>query len=209
MSQYFYKTDYRRSKRNVASKALARRQRSIVVREIEGERFFEGDELNAFERDYLLRQRFLKINTFNIFGRRKEYFVRPRTNEGGEHFFLTMHLARYLKRHFKVWLYQTTLPDILFEFRNKLIAIEVETGKVLRDKQKFLNKVALCNENYGDDWFFVVTNRNLLGKYRKFGKTYTRKFVLKKLRWYVRNKPQKSQTLVDRYKGYRQQCRYY
>ena len=209
MRQYFYKPNQRKSKRNVASKASARRQRSIVIRETEGERFFESDELNAFERDYLLRQRFLKINTFNIFGRRKEYFVRPRTNEGIEHFFLTMHLARYLKRHFKVWLYQTTLPDIIFEFQNKLIAIEVETGKVLRDKQKLLNKVALCNENYGEDWFFVVTNRNLLGKYRKFGKTCTRKSVLKKLRWYVRNKPQKSHTVVDRYNGYRQQYRHY
>lgn len=201
--------NYRRSKRNVASKASARRQRSIVARETEGERFFEGNELNVFERDYLFRYRFRRINTFTIFGKRKEYFVKPRTNEGIEHFFLTMHIALYLKKHFRVWLYQTTHPDILFEFRNKLIAIEVETGKVLRDKQQFLNKVALCKEQYGDDWFFVVTNRDLLGKYRKFSKTYTRKSVLKKLRWYVKNKPQKSQKVFDRYKGYREQYRYY
>ncbi|MBS3091652.1 hypothetical protein J4217_04365 [Candidatus Pacearchaeota archaeon] len=136
----------------------------------------------------------------SITGRRGYYLLKPERNEGLQHFFLVMDIARYLSKHFKVWIFKTTLPDVIFQFRNKKIGIEVEIGKVLKDKVKFLNKVKICNDHFGEDWFFVVTNRNLLKKYRKFGKTYTRKTVLKKLRWYVRNKPEKLQIIIPKKK---------
>jgi hypothetical protein len=79
------------------------------------------------------------------------------------------------------------MPDIIFELKNRKIAIEVETGKNLRNNRKqFLEKVEWLNENFGDNWFFVVTNRDLVKKYKKYAKTFTRKNVIKAIEWYVK-----------------------
>ncbi len=59
-------------------------------------------------------------------------------------------------------------------------------GKVLnKNKKRFLEKIESLKENYGEDWFIVVTNRNFVGKYKQFGKTVSRKNFLKKLGSYV------------------------
>ncbi len=81
---------------------------------------------------------------------------------------------------------ETREPDIIFKIRNKFIALEIETGKVLsRNKKRFLEKIKSLKENYGEDWFIVVTNRNFLGKYKQFGKAVSRKNFLEKLSSYV------------------------
>jgi hypothetical protein len=79
------------------------------------------------------------------------------------------------------------MPDIIFELKNRKVAIEVETGKNLSNNRKqFLEKVEWLNENFGDNWFFVVTNRDLVKKYKKFGKTFTRKNIIKAIERYVK-----------------------
>ena len=45
----------------------------------------------------------------------------------------------------------------------------------------FKKKIEYLNDNFGKDWIIVVTNRNLLRKYKKFGPTFTRKRVFRKL----------------------------
>ena len=70
--------------------------------------------------------------------------------------------------------------------RGLFIALEIETGKVFRrHKPRFLEKVLTLKENYGEDWFIVVTNRGLVGKYKEFGKVLTRKNFLKRISSYV------------------------
>ncbi len=156
--------------------------------------FYRCRNLNIHQINYLLCKAYRISYQRNIFGKSEHYLLKPENRyETSEHFFLVQHLAHYLKQFFKVELAQTRKPDIVFEFRNKKIAIEVETGKVLRNKQNFLNKVQLNNKNFGEDWFFVVSNRGLVKKYKPHAKTYTRKSLLKKLQWYVKNQPQNQQ----------------
>lgn len=40
-----------------------------------------------------------------------------------------------------------------------------------------LNKVDLLNKEFKDNWFFVVTNRNLAPAYKKFGKTFVKRTI--------------------------------
>lgn len=157
----------------------------------ERKRFYRCRELNIHQINYLLHKNYRISYQRNILKNSEHYLLKPENRwETSEHFFLVQHLTKYLQQFFKLELAQTRKPDIVFEFRNKKIAIEVETGKVLSSKQKFLNKVQLNNEHFGEDWFFVVSNRKLLKKYKPYAKTYTRNTVLEKLHGYVKNQPQ-------------------
>jgi hypothetical protein len=49
--------------------------------------------------------------------------------------------------------------------------------KLKRDKRKFLNKIINLKKEFADDWFFVLTNRNLYDNYKKFGKIMTKKSI--------------------------------
>ncbi|KKS24220.1 MAG: hypothetical protein UU81_C0010G0003 [Microgenomates group bacterium GW2011_GWC1_41_8] len=40
-------------------------------------------------------------------------------------------------------------------------------------------KVVLLKNEFGDNWFFVVTNKEFARFYNKFGKTFTRKTFIK------------------------------
>jgi len=104
-----------------------------------------------------------------------------------QHCFLVQIIKQVLKNNFEeVKDYRTRAPDIIFKIRNKFIALEIETGKVLsKNKKRFLEKIKSLKENYGEDWFIVVTNRNFVSKYKQFGKTITRKNFLKKVSSYV------------------------
>ena len=41
-------------------------------------------------------------------------------------------------------------------------------------KRKYICK---SNENYGKNWYFIVTDRKLIKKYRKFGKVIDPRFI--------------------------------
>ena len=43
-----------------------------------------------------------------------------------------------------------------------------------------MEKIKLLNENY-DEWFFVVTNRNKLGKYKEYGKAVNARYIKRRL----------------------------
>ena len=62
----------------------------------------------------------------------------------------------------------TKKPDLVFELNGKKFAIEVETGSYLSRLKGLKHKVELLNRNY-DKWFFVVTDRNHVKKYKKLG----------------------------------------
>ncbi len=98
-----------------------------------------------------------------------------------EHCFLTYDITSHLKsKEIPHELFNSVKPDIVFTQNKKKYAIEIETGKVYtKNRQKFNEKVKTLKEEYGDNWCFVVTNRNLSSLYSKFGKTFTRKNFLK------------------------------
>ncbi len=111
-------------------------------------------------------------------GKKEEFVLRPRHNESLNHLFFVYDIAEFLeKKKIKFELYTTRMPDIVFGINGKTIAIEVETGTVLSNMKKFREKLFLLNRNYGKNWHFVVTNRNLIKKYRKLGKVIDPRFI--------------------------------
>jgi len=70
----------------------------------------------------------------------------------------------------------------IFIINDKIYAIEVETGKAFHDKNKFMKKVRLLNKTYGKNWFFVVTDRNLVKSYSKYGETCDVRYVPGRIR---------------------------
>ena len=84
-----------------------------------------------------------------------------------------------------VKLYETNKPDIIFIAGRKKIAIEIETGVLLKDKPRMDEKIKALNKNY-NDWFFVVVHSDLAYSYCKLGKTFTRKNVCRQIRRYFK-----------------------
>ena len=145
------------------------------------QRFFKHKDVSLDELKYLLAKGYREIKCLNIEGKKEMYLIKPRPNEGQEHFFLTYNITEYLKsKNIPFQLFNSVKPDIVFTNNGKECAIEIETGKVYtKDKKKFKEKVRTLKENYGDNWFFVVTNRDIAPTYNKFGKTFTRKTFIK------------------------------
>lgn len=82
----------------------------------------------------------------------------------------------------KIKTYLSVKPDIVFEINGEEWAIEVETGIILKkNKNQLLEKIENLKENYGRRWFFVITDRNLLKSYKRYGKTFTRRNVIGKI----------------------------
>jgi hypothetical protein len=145
------------------------------------------NDLSYHEIVHFMEEDYNIIYQQDLYGERNYYLIRPPLNESFQHCFLVQIIKEVLRNNFEdVREYRTRKPDIVFRIRNKFIALEIETGKVLsKNRKRFLEKVRSLNKDYGDDWFIVVTNRNLLGKYKRFGKTVTRKNFLRKVGSYV------------------------
>ena len=78
--------------------------------------------------------------------------------------------------------------DLTFEFNSKKYAIEVETGNLIYKKEQLKEKLQYLNRKYSKKrWVFVVSNRDLLKKYKKYGLSTTRRGVLKTLQEMLRN----------------------
>tara|TARA_Y100000310_G_scaffold78020_1_gene74605 strand:+ start:14826 stop:15905 length:1080 start_codon:yes stop_codon:yes gene_type:complete len=111
----------------------------------------------------------------------EEFFIKTRFNEGESHAYLTSAIYKYVKEEDPEATMPTTRDaDIVFHSAGISFAIEVETGKVYeKSKKKLQEKVDSLNEKYKEDgWFFVVTNKNLLSKYKQFGKAVVRNNVM-------------------------------
>ena len=114
--------------------------------------------------------------------------LKPRHNESLTHLFVTYDTAEYLEsKGIKVQKYVTVKPDIVFELNGKRCAIEIETGSVLTKVKNMKEKVKMLNKNY-DEWFFVVTNKNKVLEYKKFGGSVDLRYLKKKLQKYRRQK---------------------
>jgi type IV secretory pathway VirB4 component len=142
----------------------------------EHKRFYKHKDVTLPELKYLVKKGYKLGKHLNILGKRELYVLKPRRGESEGHFFLTYDIANYLRKFTdKVELFETTKPDIIFEINNAKYAVEVETGKIYtKDKKKLQAKVDTLNKEYGQNWFFVVTDKNFYPEYSKFGQTYTK-----------------------------------
>lgn len=85
----------------------------------------------------------------------------------------------------------TKKPDLVFKFGKKNYAIEVETGSVLTKASRMKEKLEVLNKY--DKWFFVVTDRNKVKSYKKFGESVDLRYLKKKLTG-IRGQKKKSQS---------------
>jgi len=147
-------------------------------------RFYKIKGLKKQDIDYLIAEKYKQYSAHSILTNKKEdYLIKPRFNESPQHFFLTYDIAEYLKKFTnKVQLFETKKPDIVFQINNKEFAIEIETGKMLtHNKKQLLEKVKALNRIYKDNWFFVVTDKKIAPKYKKYGITYDKRSISNKI----------------------------
>ena len=160
------------------------RQISVKIKVDPEKKFFRHRDLSLHDVKYLIAKGYRQVKCLNISGKTETYLIKPNKNESDSHFLMIQDIAKNIRKFTnKIELYETVRPDIIFEAKGKRYAIEVETGKVLaKDKTKFASKIKNLKSEFGGNWFFVLTNRNLYSVYSKFGKTYHKRNILKKIK---------------------------
>ncbi len=156
-------------------KELAKR---IDIKVDESQRFFRKKDLNENEVKYLLAKNYVISKQKSINSEKEEYYLlKPRFKESEKHFFVMHDIANYLnKNKINAQISLTKTADVIFILNNKRQAIEVETGAVLSNVNHLKTKIELLNQGY-DEWFFVVTNRNKVKNYSRFGKTIDLRYL--------------------------------
>jgi hypothetical protein len=122
-------------------------------------------------------------------GRGEYYLIRPNVPQYQEslvHLFFVKYTEQMLLRFTKkVELFQTRKPDVVFEDKDgKKVAIEVETGTTLNDRNKMDIKVKLLKKDYGERYFILVSEHYLKKLYVQYGEVVTRTELAGKVRGY-------------------------
>lgn len=153
-------------------------RRKVSIRVNENKRYFRKGKISKDELKYLFYKGYTSAKYKNILTEKMETFLLlPRHNESLTHLFMTKNIAEYLEKNgIEVELYVTKKPDIVFQIKDKRYAIEIETGSAFSKRKNLNAKVKLLNENY-DYWFFVVTDRKFVKKYKSFGDSVDKRYV--------------------------------
>ena len=151
--------------------------------------FYKREELNRHEIEYLIKQGYQEVCYKSICTQDKEnYLIKPRFNESLGHMIVIYDIAEYLDMKLVDYeLFMTRMPDIVMKFKRKKIAFEVETGTVMSNMRKFREKLSLLKKNYGNDWYFIVTNRNKIKRYKKYGKVIDPRYIKGQIDKIVKN----------------------
>ena len=159
----------------------------VTIKVDEDKGYYAKRNLSEDEIQFLLKKGYVLSPHVPLGGGRQEYYLlKPSTRESNGHYFLVKALEEYILQFTKnVKLYETNRPDVVIIAGKKRIAIEVETGVLLKDKLRLDEKIKALNKYY-DEWFFVVVHSDLAYSYCKLGKTFTRKNVCKKIRSYFK-----------------------
>jgi len=163
-------------------KPLIQKSINITIDETQG--LFKLKSLSKDDIKYLESKRYEEFESKSITSDKTEkYLIKPRYNESLPHCFLTYDIANYVKKFAdEIRLYETKQPDIVFKINHKIYAIEVETGKAIIHHRKLLmKKVNSLNKNYGENWFFVVTDRKFSSKYSRLGQTTDKRYIKSKI----------------------------
>jgi hypothetical protein len=144
---------------------------------------FRSNEVDSSLQWDLEHSGYYSVTNRDIYGKEKYYYFKPFFHETARHGILVFEIADYLKHYTKkIKTYLSVKPDIVFEINGEEWAVEVETGIILKkNKNQLLAKIENLKENYGRRWFFVITDRNLLKSYKRYGKTFTRRNVVGKI----------------------------
>lgn len=145
---------------------------------------YEIENLQQKEIDALKNDGFKEVNEYDpIMNENSTFLVKQILNHSPTHTFLVGRIKEILEQHLdpdEIRTHDTRDADITFEVESRIYAIEVETGTLLSKKKQLKEKVRFLNNKYGNDnWFFVVSRRDLVKKYKPHGKVTSRAGVSK------------------------------
>ncbi len=162
---------------------------------LDEETLFYKEDMSEQQLEILKNEGFRQSNEYSIFSKENEtVLVKPIMNHSNTHIFLSYEMKELLddlgmqnvKEHL------TIDADITFKHKNKIYAIEVETGSLLKKKKQLAEKINYLNNKYKNRWLFVVSNKNLLTEYKKYGFSTQRSQVEKTLKKWLKIDTQQS-----------------
>jgi type II secretory pathway component PulJ len=146
---------------------------------------FDKSKLTKTEIEVLLKRGYTQTNEYCVAKRGIiTILIKPILKHSVAHTFLVWSTRQLLEQYGvikNIKEHETRDADITFEVDEKVFAIEIETGSLLRKKKQLDEKIIYLNKKYGKRWIIIVSNRNLVKKYKRFGMCIQRKQVLKKL----------------------------
>ena len=146
---------------------------------------FDKSKLTKTEIEVLLKRGYTQTNEYCVAKRGIiTILIKPILNHSVAHTFLVWSTRQLLEEYGvieNIKEHKTRDADLTFEVDEKIFAIEIETGSLLRKKKQLDKRIIYLNKKYGKRWMIVVSNRNLVKKYKRFGMCIQRKQVLKKL----------------------------
>ena len=153
--------------------------------DLEENKVVDKTELNDVEIEILLEEGYKQVNEYCVAKKKViTVLIRPILNHSVAHTFLVWSTRRLLEEYAMIediLEHETRDADLTFEVDGKEFAIEVETGTLLRKKKQLEEKIKYLDEKYEDRWMVVVSKRELVKKYNKFGLCTQRKWVCKNL----------------------------
>lgn len=156
---------------------VSQQKKNVTITIDLNQNFFVASKLSREEKELLIRNKYKEKIFTSIDGKKRNYLIKPRFNESDQHCLLVYDIYFLLREYISnAWLYTTIKPDLVFEVQGKQYAIEVETGKVHNPTQ-LREKKELCTKEYGDNWFFVVGDKNLSSYYKRYGVCYDKRNI--------------------------------
>lgn len=152
---------------------------------IDENQVFKINRVKVSQRKALLRLGYRQLNEYDLVERKIiTVLVRPPLNHSPTHTFLVWSAKKLLKI-FKgitnIQDHETKFADITFKFNNRYYALEIETGSLIFHKKRLEEKVKFLDSKFNGKWFFIVSNKTLVSKYRNFGPSTQRSEVEKRL----------------------------
>ncbi len=163
-----------------------RKQELIDELDIDNNKVFYKEDLSIQQIEALKEIGYKQTNEY-CFRENKNItvLIKPVLNHTNTHTFVVWSIMEYLdygvENISKITEHETKDADITFKYRNRIYAVEIETGSLLKKKRQANEKVESLNQKYKERWMFVVTNKNLVPKYRKLGFTTQRTQLIKDL----------------------------
>jgi len=161
----------------VKEEAIKKKRPVVNINVDLDKRFFHKNQLNKHEVDYLLRKGY-QIRRYKslLSNEMEDFLLLPRHNESCMHHFMVYNISEFLEENgIKVERYTTVKPDIVFTLKDKRFAIEVETGSIFSKVSRMKEKLRVL-EKY-EEWFFVVTKRDKVKKYKEYGDAVDKRYV--------------------------------
>jgi hypothetical protein len=165
--------------RRVKEELLENKKKEIIEKlDADSNRVFEREKISEKQREILKENGYKQVNEFSVFEKRRiPVLIKPFSKHSLSHEFLVWDIKRLLEKINGVTNIKEHLTkdaDITFNFNKNTYALEVELGNLLGKHSQLKTKIDQLNEKYPKRWMFIISNRNLLTKYKKFGFTSAR-----------------------------------